>query len=575
MGFIKEENIGKISLMTSVILVIFLTGILGGVFLNEKYQSFKKNMTLVEKIYINFQRERLKSEISIEIDRINSKRKSTDNEQQLNLKRQVSQAHRLVANLYQKFSLQNQNHIETSIKKSIRPIWINSEGGNFFIWSNKNPRVVLFPDDYSVEGSHVLMYQDTRKNTFENKLQSILAEKKEGYISFLWPMTKNGQTELSLFKAYIKLFEPMDWIIGVGDYAENLDAQIKEQVIRDLSFIHDDSNQKEYVFVYKVHNMLGGKKFASMLVNPNRPDLVGTAVSDDFKDAKGNLFRKEMIEKIRTEQEAFVKYWYKKPDTDGVFPKLSYFKYFPDWKWIVAKGSYLDELEIRIKEMQSQMELEIKRTITFLAIFLLITCLIFLTLAFFFSRGVGILFEGYKKIQRRHRRKLEELNKTLKRQATTDPLTQIHNRAFFNSRMKEEISRAQRYNNTLGLILFDIDHFKRVNDTYGHLEGDNVLKVISHLSLDNIRSSDVLARWGGEEFVILVPEEKKENAKGLAEKLRIIFENHKFDRGFQVTCSFGVTHLVKDESQESFINRADHALYQSKENGRNQVTEAS
>ena len=139
-----------------------------------------------------------------------------------------------------------------------------------------------------------------------------------------------------------------------------------------------------------------------------------------------------------------------------------------------------------------------------------------------------------------------------------------------NIRLNEEILKAKRYNTPLSIIYFDIDHFKQINDTYGHKKGDFILKEVSKIILQNIRKTDIFGRWGGEEFIIILPFTDLENALILAEKLRKKIEEHDFD-GINITISFGVTELKIDDNADTLINRADEALYKAKNKGRNRV----
>lgn len=172
---------------------------------------------------------------------------------------------------------------------------------------------------------------------------------------------------------------------------------------------------------------------------------------------------------------------------------------------------------------------------------------------------------------RRTQEALKNANRVLESQATTDALTGISNRIKFCQALNSESSRAVRYGRELSLIMFDIDHFKRVNDMYGHPAGDRVLLEITELVACNVRPSDVFARWGGEEFMVLVPEIELKHAIEAAEKLRVLIESHPCDCVGRVTCSFGVTAFRHDETVELFIERVDKALYTAKTNGRNQV----
>jgi diguanylate cyclase (GGDEF)-like protein len=163
------------------------------------------------------------------------------------------------------------------------------------------------------------------------------------------------------------------------------------------------------------------------------------------------------------------------------------------------------------------------------------------------------------------------LEDELKEHASTDSLTKAYNRLKFDEIIEREINRSKRYDQVLSLIAFDIDHFKTVNDNFGHLFGDYVLKTIVNLTKDNIRGVDYLARWGGEEFMIILPETGLERAEALAQRIKEEIENYKFNKIVKVTVSFGVAQFKKDDSEDTLIKRADDALYKAKNKGRNRV----
>lgn len=152
-----------------------------------------------------------------------------------------------------------------------------------------------------------------------------------------------------------------------------------------------------------------------------------------------------------------------------------------------------------------------------------------------------------------------------------DTLTEIANRMKFDEVLKYSVDRAKRYNIELSVILFDIDNFKKVNDTYGHLIGDDVLKKIVQIGKENIRESDLIARWGGEEFMILQTDIPSKEALVLAERLRQAIESHIFKDVGKVTASFGVATFRNDEKTDSFLKRVDDALYSAKTSGKNKV----
>lgn len=166
------------------------------------------------------------------------------------------------------------------------------------------------------------------------------------------------------------------------------------------------------------------------------------------------------------------------------------------------------------------------------------------------------------------RKRLEE---KLEKRAATDSLTQIYNRLGFENIIKREIERFKRYNQSLAIIIFDIDRFKKINDTYGHITGDYILKAIVDIAKKNIREIDYLVRWGGEEFMIVAPDTTLEKVEALAERIRKAIEDYKFDKAIRVTVSFGATHFTENDTENTFIKRADEAMYQAKAKGRNIV----
>ncbi|MGZ8547738.1 MAG: diguanylate cyclase [Sulfuricurvum sp.] len=155
--------------------------------------------------------------------------------------------------------------------------------------------------------------------------------------------------------------------------------------------------------------------------------------------------------------------------------------------------------------------------------------------------------------------------------AITDPLTGVANRLHFSMIYEHAINMARREQKPLGIIFFDIDHFKNINDRYGHLIGDAVLKHIPMLIKQRIRKSDILARWGGEEFIILLPNTSFKETARIAENLRLAIESENFETAGTVTCSFGAAILNENESSDELLKRLDELLYEAKERGRNQV----
>ena len=181
----------------------------------------------------------------------------------------------------------------------------------------------------------------------------------------------------------------------------------------------------------------------------------------------------------------------------------------------------------------------------------------------------------HDEVERDSRTQLQELAEDLGHKATTDALTGLNNRHRLEDALIDEMQRANRYDTPLTAIMFDIDHFKAVNDTYGHSRGDEVLIQLSRIVSNGMRSSDLLVRWGGEEFLVLMPSTNETKGRQAAENCRRTIENQKFDEVGTVTCSFGVAQYDPGETGGEFLARVDAALYRAKKNGRNRVEIAS
>ena len=167
--------------------------------------------------------------------------------------------------------------------------------------------------------------------------------------------------------------------------------------------------------------------------------------------------------------------------------------------------------------------------------------------------------------------KLERDKNNIKKLAELDPLTQIYNRVKLNEMFNSIFFKAKKYNTIVTMILFDIDHFKQINDNYGHNVGDKVLKELSSLVRGLLRDDDIFARWGGEEFVVVLEGISLQEMTKLASRLREEIDKFPFDVVEHITCSFGVTQFNQSDTESLFFERVDEALYEAKESGRNRV----
>jgi diguanylate cyclase (GGDEF)-like protein/PAS domain S-box-containing protein len=167
--------------------------------------------------------------------------------------------------------------------------------------------------------------------------------------------------------------------------------------------------------------------------------------------------------------------------------------------------------------------------------------------------------------------KVEELEKI----ALLDPLTRIGNRRYGDLSLTARLNELERYGWSFGVLFMDIDYFKKVNDFYGHDVGDRILRIVATTMINGTRSSDIVSRWGGEEFVALLPHVDAEQLKNVAEKIRLLVEKSSISvegRNIEVTISIGATLAHKNDTADTLIKRADELMYKSKSEGRNRLS---
>lgn len=176
----------------------------------------------------------------------------------------------------------------------------------------------------------------------------------------------------------------------------------------------------------------------------------------------------------------------------------------------------------------------------------------------------------------RHKRETFSENRKLKEMLITDPLTMISNRRYLEFHLENLRNESLEFKTTFGLLFFDIDYFKNINDTYGHDIGDEVLKLTARTISSNIRGEDKIGRWGGEEFLVIIRTENTKSLNKIANKLRLLVSNsaykHQLGKEIKVTVSIGGTLFTGDETVPELIKKADSNMYLSKANGRNRVT---
>lgn len=571
---LQENSVGRVIFICATILVGVLTGITGVLGVANKVATLRDDLARLEQDFLSDQKAHLQTDVNTIINRIESQQDLQHRQLEQKLVDRAEEARDIARNIYQSINDKvAQSVVIETVKEAIRPIRFNAQQGYCFIISY-NGEAILYPANASIEGTNFFTNGIGDGKTIVKNMLELTSRQGHGFLNYNW--YKPGDSSHTLYPkiTYVTRLEPLELLFGTGEYLDTLEDLTRNLIINELKNSWRSTLQ-DYYFVYQLHDLNGGPDFASMLININRPDLEGKTLSDDTVDAKGKAFRREFMEGIREHGDAFVVYWYKKPDGTGIGRKLSYFKLYPRWNWIVARGVYLDRLDADIVAKKEEQRQRVRNEILRLSCIFFLGVGLSLVLAYWFSRQLQVIFDRYRASHEQHLVELKELNRKLEAQSRIDSLTGIFNRGYFNTQLENRIEQTNRYGTDMCLLLFDIDHFKNINDSLGHLTGDEVLQELSRLIQENIRQIDLFARWGGEEFVILAPGIDTNHAMLMAEKLRNRIMAHQFPQDLAVTCSFGVGQYIVGEKSNEFIQRIDSALYEAKEQGRNRSVRAA
>ena len=292
------------------------------------------------------------------------------------------------------------------------------------------------------------------------------------------------------------------------------------------------------------------------------PDLIGMNISD-INPISREKMQKEVLELAAAGQRNFFSLLHRLADGRIINVEVSSYPITLDGREILF--SIMQDVTARV-------EAERKARVRFVLIMaLLLLALVVQSIMVLFLTRSNLRRRRAESVMLKAKLETEAVNAELKRLATTDTLTGVYNRRYFEDVIAVEVKRAGRYGDAVSLLLLDIDHFKSINDVHGHLVGDQILIGLTARVGEHLRSTDVLARWGGEEFVVLLPHTNVLQALPLAEKLRALIAETPFPVAGRVTASFGISEYHAPETIHAWMKRADEALYQAKALGRNRV----
>jgi diguanylate cyclase (GGDEF)-like protein len=467
---------------------------------------------------------------------------------------------------------------------------------NYVFVVDYNATMLAHP--YLPKGTNMRNIYDIKGLPIVPRLIRVAREKGEGYTRYWWKKNNDDPTPYEKL-SYSRDCPQWQAVIGTGVYLDDIKKEIdrrKKELFLELRQIMKTTKigKTGYIYIFDKNRMIihpnsniDGKNFKK-LPNPGK----GTYIYDDLiKAAEGS---------------GVLRYKWDKPEDKGnyIYDKISWIKYVPSMDLYVVSSAYVDELEAVSSRLHND--------IIYLGGFLMLLSVLFsvyflhrllypiqqlaatareiakgnygIRTTVHSSDEIGMLAKDFNVMVDRLEdhisnldKKVKEKTKALEKLVVTDALTQLYNRRYFSEISEEMYLLGKRDGTPLSMIMLDIDRFKRINDTYGHQVGDKVIMALSHCIKEIKRKSDIACRYGGEEFILLLPKTEKEGALELSERLRQKIEERtvKLEDGKQVhfTVSIGVSEVdyVTDKNIEDVIRRADDAMYMAKREGRNRI----
>lgn len=394
--------------------------------------------------------------------------------------------------------------------------------------------------------SVIIMNNKTNQSIYERIWHS--AEGKHNPIQQIELMKKNSS-------AY-RIEEYGDYTIAIGVDRKQVDQLVKDYVYEDMHNMKFANNA--YMWLSEVVNYQGGDDYAIRRIHPNLVYSEGDFLSTNTKDIMGNTPYAEELKGINQNGEVFLTYYFKKKDSDIIAEKISFSKLYKQYNWIISMGIYQDDVQDYVDRLARDRDKSIDKMINSLT-----------TLVFFLF---AISMIGFYVMEKWYHR---NSNKLLKEQVNTDSLTQIYNRRAAENYLKLAFKEFKSKRTNWAIIMIDIDDFKKINDTYGHDVGDQVLINIVETLTRHTRGNDKLCRWGGEEFLLIGNGIRRDGALSFANKLidqvsKIGYKDG--EKEYYATISMGVSFFeVYDTDYKSAVKRADIGLYKAKDAGKNRA----
>lgn len=585
---IKEKRITNIPYQITFFIVCFIVLPLGLAITWYEYQESLDHMKSHENELFRSMRSELLLELESHISRLGFYYEKAREKQEKEVEQDFKNLQQLVMGLMGNGG-DDIHHGKQLLKQVLTPMRFGGGRGYFFAFSPDGTARIL-PLNRELEGKNILDLEDPDGKKIAREMRALVDDKGQGIIRYR-SFIPDDQGRYPAKIAFVKQIFPLDWIFGAVKLVDDVDAKLMD--------VYMESNQKIY---------FQKSDFQFLQYRPD-PVLIQAQNARIDKDKFSALISKKLKE---AEGDCFQIY---SPGDDYLVCSRD----FPPLDLNVGVGVARSRIQkiIESERAANSHQLELRLIYSVFIIIVVTVAVIFIghQVQRSIDQGFGVFTAFFKTASREKTKidvnalemiefkqlaayantmvehmqaqdsliksytgKLETANRELEELASRDSLTGLHNRRYFDEVFTKELFRARRYGTSLGLIMVDLDYFKSYNDTHGHLEGDVCLKKVAAAMAGAMRRpADLVARFGGEEFVILLPETDKPGifkvAEILEKKVSDLAIPHKASIvSDYVTLSMGIALLPAGNkiSEGELLSRADHALYQAKRQGRNQ-----
>lgn len=622
----KYYSIINVIFFAIVTLLLLTSLFFGYMWIQDEYGQFRRASEESLGEYMATQQSILRSEVGRILEYIRFMTTRTEKTLKENIRNRTNEALNIAWNIYDKFKeIRPDNEIKQMIKEALRPIRYSDGKGYLFINRLDGVRILdpVFPES---EGQNILNLQDDRGNFVAKEEIKVITRDGEGFVTGFWKKPSKQTGILYPKISFVKLFKPFNWFIGTGEYLDDAERRIQQDIFDMVSAIHIGIKNDQYLFIHDFDGV--------MLANGENPDLVGKNLWE-LEDSQGKKVVREQVDLAKKLPEGVFLYQHWLLGKIGkMSEKLTFVMAILDWEWVVGASVFTDEIRDTMARKEEELKRQVReRIITIaIAIFAIILLALFIlsilasqmyrsysVFSSFFEKASSEYSEidldqldysefrdlavmGNKMLQERTRMengiremndllqnrvqdqtrefqdlheniesRIEERTMKLKKLTDTDGLTGLYNRRYVFGTLDTLVGDKRAKGKDLSVIMLDLDNFKRINDTYGHLFGDRVLEKVGETIMAQARSSDLAGRYGGEEFIVALPGTDLENGVLVAERIREGVKN--IDLGVKdliVTISGGVAQM-KDETTTELVDRADKLLYKAKKKGRNRI----